>query len=255
MNSLSIEAYKLIKDSKNIIVVTGAGISVSSGIPDFRSPESGLYATIGKKYDLTRPEDVFDINFFRKEPRLFYEVISTILAKEVKPTPTHKFIKMLQDKKKLLRNYTQNIDGLERKVGIDDSLLVEAHGSFNDAQCTNYHQQDVDRLIENIQNRKITKCTECSAYVKPTITFFGQALPERYEQLIQNDLKKCDLLIIIGTSLKVKPIGNIPALLPYETPKIVINLENCVHNLKDGDVLILGDCDSETVAISNLLNE
>lgn len=114
---------------KNIIVMVGAGISVSCGIPDFRTKGTGLYDNL-QKYNLTKPEDIFEINFFRNNPKPF-----NILAKElfpstnssIKPSPTHYFIKLLYEKNLLLRCFTQNIDGLEYIAGIPDEKIVQAH--------------------------------------------------------------------------------------------------------------------------------
>lgn len=120
----------------NVIVMTGAGVSTAAGIPDFRSPKTGLYANL-QKYKLPYPEAIFDIEYFYDRPEPFY-----ILAKEImpsadtfRPTLSHYFIKLLANNKLLLRNYTQNIDTLERLAGLDEELLVEAHGSFHSARC------------------------------------------------------------------------------------------------------------------------
>ena len=83
---------------KKVVVLTGAGISVSAGIPDFRSPKTGLYANLGK-YDLPRPESIFEMEFFKEKPRAFYQLAQEFLdTDKFDPTPTHFFIKLLQDK-------------------------------------------------------------------------------------------------------------------------------------------------------------
>jgi NAD-dependent deacetylase sirtuin 2 len=254
--SLHESAYNLIEESNRILVITGAGISVSAGIPDFRTPGVGLYDTIGKHIGLTKPEDVFNIHFFREEPSLFYTVAKTLFRDDYVPTKTHEFIKMIQDKGKLLRNYTQNIDGLERKVGIKDELLVEAHGSFNAAECTNPEcnsEQDVLLLKKNINIDRVTKCENCGSFVKPTIVFFGEGLPQRYLKLIDDDIKNCDLLIIIGTSLKVNPIASIPSRIADRgVPKIVINRDFCIKRNKGDIALYGGYCDEETSKIMDI---
>jgi NAD-dependent SIR2 family protein deacetylase len=124
----------LIKNSKKLIVMTGAGISTAAGIPDFRSPGSGLYSNL-MKYNLPFPEAIFDIVYFRKHPDAFYTLAKELFPGEFKPTKCHFFIKLLEEKGVLLRNYTQNIDMLERIAGVSDQMLVEAHGSFLGAKC------------------------------------------------------------------------------------------------------------------------
>jgi NAD-dependent SIR2 family protein deacetylase len=108
---------------KKILVLTGAGISVSSGIPDFRTPGTGLYDNL-KQYNLPRPEALFDINFFISNPKPFYTYSKNEEWSNYNPTPTHFFIKMLDDKGVLFYNLTQNIDNLEQKTGINMSKVV-----------------------------------------------------------------------------------------------------------------------------------
>lgn len=119
-----------IRKSKRIIVITGAGISVSSGIPDFRSKDIGIYHTLDcDQYNIPSAELLFDYEFFRIDAEPFYKFSSNLLPNDdVRPSPCHNFIACLQARGKLLRNYTQNVDGLERKAGI--TKLIECHGSM-----------------------------------------------------------------------------------------------------------------------------
>ena len=104
---------------KKIVVATGAGISVSAGIPDFRSPKTGLYSNLGK-YKLPTPESMFDLKYFQEKPEAFYQLANEFLdTDKYSPTPTHYFSKLLQDKNMLQFNLTQNIDNLESKTGLD----------------------------------------------------------------------------------------------------------------------------------------
>jgi len=152
--------------------MTGAGISVSCGIPDFRSPGTGLYANL-QKYNLPRPESIFDIGYFRKNPKPF-----CILAKELypglyAPSPAHYFIKFLADQGILLRNYSQNIDGLELIAGLPSELLVQAHGGFQNAHCIACNKEfSPDVVKEAVLKEDIPRCTKCNGLVKPDIVFF-----------------------------------------------------------------------------------
>ena len=101
---------------KNVIVMAGAGISVSAGIPDFRTPGTGLYDNLAK-YNLPEPTAVFDINFFRDNPAPFYQLAKELFPGQYRPTPTHNFIRLLHDHGLLLRCFTQNIDSLEAEAG------------------------------------------------------------------------------------------------------------------------------------------
>lgn len=114
--------------------MTGAGISVSAGIPDFRSPGTGVYANL-QKYKLPSPEALFQIDYFIEKPTAFYDFAQNFDLTKFNPTPTHFFIKMLQEKGILLANPTQNIDNLEEKTGMDMSSVIQAHGANRGARC------------------------------------------------------------------------------------------------------------------------
>ncbi|XP_006817022.1 NAD-dependent protein deacetylase sirtuin-2-like, partial [Saccoglossus kowalevskii] len=119
---------------KNIVVLTGAGISTSAGIPDFRSPESGLYDNL-QKYNLPNPQAIFEIGYFKENPEPFFTLAKELYPGSFKPTICHYFIKLLSDKNLLLRNYTQNVDSLERIAGVPGDKMVEAHGTFHTGHC------------------------------------------------------------------------------------------------------------------------
>ena len=105
------------KKYEKIVVLTGAGISVSAGIPDFRSPGSGIYANL-QKYKLSRPEELFTLKYFFEYPHVFYDFAKEFDLENYEPTPTHYFIRMLELKGLLHLNLTQNIDNLEEKTGL-----------------------------------------------------------------------------------------------------------------------------------------
>jgi NAD-dependent histone deacetylase SIR2 len=108
---------------------TGAGISTSAGIPDFRSPETGLYANLAR-LNLPYAEAVFDISYFRDKPEPFYTLAQELYPGKYRPTITHSFITLLHKKGLLLKLFTQNIDCLEREAGVPGDTIIEAHGSF-----------------------------------------------------------------------------------------------------------------------------
>ncbi|RUS12426.1 DHS-like NAD/FAD-binding domain-containing protein, partial [Endogone sp. FLAS-F59071] len=129
----------------SIIVMTGAGISTAAGIPDFRTPGTGLYDNL-QKYKLPYPEAIFTILLRRecKNPEPFYAVAKQLYPGKLFPTKTHYFILLLHSKNLLLRNFTLNIDTLERIAGIPEDILVEAHGSFASAKCVICHKKADD---------------------------------------------------------------------------------------------------------------
>ncbi|XP_074657805.1 NAD-dependent protein deacetylase sirtuin-2-like [Tubulanus polymorphus] len=219
---------KYIKDGccKNIIVMTGAGISTSAGIPDFRSPGSGLYHNL-EKYDLPNPQAIFDIGFFKENPEPFFMLAKNLWPGVFKPTPCHYFIRLLHEKGMLLRTFTQNIDTLERVAGIPGDEIVEAHGTFHTSHCLGCRKEySQDWMKEQIFTGGVPKCTDCEGLVKPDIVFFGEALPNRFFECAKSDFEKCDLLIIMGSSLVVQPFASMVNRVPETTPRLYINLEN-----------------------------
>ncbi|XP_071618256.1 NAD-dependent protein deacetylase sirtuin-3, mitochondrial isoform X3 [Heliangelus exortis] len=120
---------------RRVVVMAGAGISTPSGIPDFRSPGSGLYSNL-EQYDIPYPEAIFELRYFFINPKPFFTLAKELYPGSYRPNYAHYFLRLLHDKGLLLRLYTQNIDGLERAAGIPPDRLVEAHGTFATATCT-----------------------------------------------------------------------------------------------------------------------
>merc|ERR1719290_705401 len=154
------DVVKHIKEANNILVLTGAGVSVSCGIPDFRSKD-GVYARLAVDFpDLPDPQAMFDINYFRKDPRPFFKFAKEIYPGQFQPSPCHRFIQQLEASGKLLRNYTQNIDTLEQVAGI--SRVIQCHGSFATASCTKCrHRVGAELVREDIFNQTIPTCPLC----------------------------------------------------------------------------------------------
>jgi NAD-dependent histone deacetylase SIR2 len=235
-----------IRDGKarTITVMVGAGISTSAGIPDFRSPDTGLYANLAR-LDLPYAEAVFDIDYFREKPEPFYTLAHELYPGKYRPTITHSFIKLLHDKGSLLKLFTQNIDCLEREAGVPGDKIVEAHGSFARQSCIEcksaYPQEE---MREHIEARTIPRCHECKGLVKPEIVFFGEALPSAFFDN-RHLPEEADLCIVMGTSLSVQPFASLPQLAQQGKPRILINQE-VVGGLgsRPDDVLLLGDCDT-----------
>lgn len=219
---------KAIREGKvrNIVVMSGAGISVSAGIPDFRSPGTGLYDNL-QKYNLPRAEAIFDIGFFEKHPKAFCTLAKELYPGNFCPTPTHAFIRLLAEKKVLLRNYTQNIDTLEIGAGVPEDKLVQAHGGFKTAHCIKCGaQHSSDYVKQEVFADRVPACKKCEAgIVKPDIVFFGENLPERFHRLSGEDLPKCDLLLIMGTSLTVHPFAGLVNDVTDDTVRILFNRE------------------------------
>ncbi|XP_038677745.1 NAD-dependent protein deacetylase sirtuin-1 isoform X1 [Scyliorhinus canicula] len=239
------DVVRILKESKKIMVLTGAGVSVSCGIPDFRSRD-GIYARLAVDFpDLPDPHAMFDIEYFRKDPRPFFKFAKEIYPGQFQPSLCHKFIALLDKQEKLLRNYTQNIDTLEQVAGI--RRIVECHGSFAMASCLMCkYKVDCEAIRKDVFNQVVPQCPKCPpdvplAIMKPDIVFFGENLPEQFHRSMKYDKDEVDLLIVIGSSLKVRPVALIPSSIPHHVPQVLINREPLNH--LNFDVELLGDCD------------
>nr|XP_020665072.1 NAD-dependent protein deacetylase sirtuin-1 [Pogona vitticeps] len=239
------DAVKLLHECKKIIVLTGAGVSVSCGIPDFRSRD-GIYARLAVDFpDLPDPQAMFDIEYFRKDPRPFFKFAKEIYPGQFQPSLCHKCMALLDKEKKLLHNYTQNIDTMEQVAGIQ--RIIQCHGSFATASCLICkYKVDCEVVRADIFNQVVPRCPRCPpdeplAIIKPEIVFFGENLPEQFHRAMKYDKDEVDLLIVIGSSLKVRPVALIPSSIPHEVPQILINREPLPH--LHFDVELLGDCD------------
>ncbi len=201
----------LIQNSHNIVVMTGAGISTSAGIPDFRGP-NGIYVT--KRYD---PIETFDINHFYKNPKPFYDFTRDLLSlsQKAEPTFTHKFFKKIEDMGKLKAVITQNIDMLHQRAG--SKVVYELHGSYQDSKCVKCGKSySFDEFQQKVFDEDVPGCNECGSLIKPDIVFFGEPVKFIEESILS--VSKSDLLIIVGTSLKIYPAS----LIPYYAKNIVI---------------------------------
>ncbi|KAF4617784.1 hypothetical protein D9613_006168 [Agrocybe pediades] len=230
-------------DCKNIVLMIGAGVSTSAGIPDFRSPETGLYSNLAR-LNLPHPEAVFEIGFFRRNPVPFYTLAHELYPGKFRPTPTHSFIRLLSEKSLLHTCFTQNIDTLERRAGVPGDKIIEAHGSFATQRCIDCKRSfDDAKMKEHILAKKIARCERCNGYVKPDIVFFGEQLPDNFLSSISNMLE-ADLLIIMGTSLTVQPFASLADMVKDTCPRVLINIDR-VGNLGSmpDDVVLLGKCD------------
>ncbi|WVQ75653.1 hypothetical protein IAR50_005282 [Cryptococcus sp. DSM 104548] len=237
-------AARIIKSgkAKNVVFLLGAGISTSAGIPDFRSPETGLYHNL-QALNLPFPEAVFELGFFQKRPEPFWALAKEIYPGRHFPTPTHYLLELFRRHNVLKRVFTQNIDTLESIAGLPADMIVEAHGSFATAHCLKCRRQ-VDReevLRAGVRRGEVVKCDAtvkdargkgkgkgkdktCGGLVKPDIVFFGEGLPDRFFELIP-ELRKCDLLVVIGTSLQVQPFASLVNYVPSNCPRLLINRE------------------------------
>jgi len=257
----------------NVVIMCGAGISTSAGIPDFRTPSAGLYFKL-RKYNLPYPEAVFEGRYFRQDPKPFYGLVREIFPENISPTTTHQFFSLLHKKGLLRRIYTQNIDALEYLAGVPEDKIVEAHGSFKSGYCTACSETyDLSWLKHQIFNGNqadgVPRCAKCGGVVRPDVVLFGEALPARFWSNIDTDFKACDLLLVFGTSLVVSPFNTLVGKPGKSVPRVYINktkpgatgsllgwfmsMGANVDFSRLSDLQLLGDCDRQVEEVCQRL--
>lgn len=206
---------EMIESSSRIVLLSGAGLSTSAGIPDFRGPD-GLYRKLG----IENPERIFDIGTFEKDPSFYYGFHREFLrqVESVKPTAAHRFFARLEEQGKLAGIVTQNIDALHQKAG--SSKVLEIHGSIWRSHCTRcgkgYSYEESARKVET---EGVPHCDSCRSVLKPDVVFFGENVLQF--EACQELVARSDLLFVVGSSLVVTPAAWLPSLCPG--PVIVVN--------------------------------
>lgn len=236
MNNIE-KAVELISQSKNIVVSTGAGISVGSGIPAFRSENEKdniwdridpvMYASIEAIEE--RPEEVWQV-FIR-------DIKETIDNAE--PSLTHNVIAELESLKESITVITQNVDGLHQKAG--SSNVIEFHGTMSKYYCLDC-EDEVDS--SDIDTTEIPPKCKCGGIYRPDCVFFGEGIPENAFISSFKAVENCDLMIVIGTSAVVQPAASLPILALENHARVIeINLEETGLS-QIADILIQGNCDN-----------
>ena len=211
----------LLSRSQRIVVLTGAGISTSAGIADFRGPQ-GLYTS--RIYDA---EKVFDIEYFLKDPKPFYEFARDFigLEKTLEPTSAHRVLAQLESAGKLTAIVTQNIDGLHHKAG--SQKVLEMHGSFRSSHCLRCRKVFDFYELKMMLTRLGTPHCECRGLIKPDIVFFGENV-KHYSDALQL-AETADLFFVVGTSCSVYPAASLPQFVPGKI--IIVNQDEVQLNM------------------------
>ncbi len=193
---------ELLRRSRHALALTGAGISTDSGIPDFRSPESGLWSKID-------PREVATWEAFRRNPRKFYrfwmERLPSLL--QARPNVTHITLARLEENGLLQGIITQNIDNLHREAG--SNRIWEVHGNYKRAVCIACGRSHrIEALLAKLEEVDLPHCNGCGGLLKPDVVLFGEQLPQSFAQAAAA-VGRADLLIALGTSLEVYPVAGL----------------------------------------------
>jgi NAD-dependent deacetylase len=210
------QAARLIDRARRMVAMTGAGISTPSGIPDFRSPDSGLW-------DYTDPLEVASIFAFRHNPQRFYNWVRplSLLMLEARPNPAHYALAALEREGKLKAVITQNIDDLHHKAG--SQTVYELHGHLREVTCTKCYavQDSAAAFAKFIADGQVPR-HHCGGVLKPNVILFGEQLPMREFVLAQVATKEADLMLVAGSSLEVAPASELPDLALENKAKLII---------------------------------
>lgn len=210
------ELKQLIKSSNNIVLFTGAGISVPSGIPDFRSA-NGIY---NEKYGMLSPEEIISHSFFMASPDIFYKFYKEkMVYQDALPNPGHLYFKKLEDEGKIKAVITQNIDGLHQLAG--NKNVIEVHGSILRNHCMKCGKS---YELKDLYNSLVPRCS-CGGIIKPDVVLYEEPLDMNLFDEAIRYIRNADLLIIVGTSLVVAPASS---LVTYFRGRkiVVINKDN-----------------------------
>jgi NAD-dependent deacetylase len=213
-------AVTLLREAHYAIALTGAGSSTPSGIPDFRSPGSGMW----ERFD---PMEVASIYTFRRHPEVFYNwirpVVTMLLAAE--PNPSHLALAELETGGWLKAIITQNIDNLYQRAGARE--VLELHGHMREATCIScYRTVPSQELLDDfLTSDEIPRCSACGGVMKPNVVLFGEQLPIKVVNAAMAHIRQADLIIIAGSSLEVMPASQLPLLVHEQAGRlIVVNL-------------------------------
>ena len=236
------DAAELLQHAQKIVVLTGAGISTESGIPDFRSPGSIWLATSPVNYRdfISKPEA-------RQQYWQTRRNLSSQVA-QARPNAAHHALVALEHLQRLLGVVTQNFDGLHQDAGLPSKRVIELHGTSREAACTLCGtRSSMVKVQQRIDAGEVDpRCTACGGYLKSATILFGQHVPETELTQAKEWVANCDLFFVIGSSLKVSPASILPRLaLSRNVPLIILNLlptsydslADVVFHEKAGEVL------------------
>ena len=234
----------LLRDSERAVVLTGAGISVPSGIPDFRSPGTGLWENVD-------PMEVAHIDAWRRDPDRFWSFYGQRFASLVdkQPNEAHFAVAELERRGHVRAVVTQNIDRLHRLAGTE--RLIEVHGSIDQSVCLQCGGKvSIGRVVELLgEEEGAPVCESCVLPLKPDVVLFGELLPERALSEAQSLAMDADLMLCIGSSLEVYPVAGLPAMTHGAGGRLVLITQGPTPYDGDAEVKLGGDVVEELRAV------
>lgn len=238
---------ELIRSSRCTVALTGAGISVPSGIPDFRSPGTGLWENVD-------PMEVAHIDVFNRDPKRFWSYYRPRfgMLEEKEPNRAHEVLAQLEERGLLAAVVTQNIDRLHRKAG--SRRVIEVHGTIETSSCVrcaaSYPLASVPGLFDD---DGVPRCGHCEGPVKPDVVLFGEMLPQGAMEEAFALAERADLLLCIGSSLEVYPVASLPAATLKSGGRVAIVTKGSTPYDGDAEVRLETDVVEDLEAVMSAL--
>jgi NAD-dependent deacetylase len=234
---------ELIRESSSTVVLTGAGVSVPSGIPDFRTPETGLWANVD-------PMEVAHIDVFERDPARFWSYYRPRFQSlgDKRPNPAHEALAELERRGLVAGVITQNIDRLHRAAGSRN--VVEVHGSIETSSCvrcaTVFEIDEVDALFDG---DGVAICSNCRGPVKPDVILFGELLSEGAMARARDLAERAELMICVGSSLAVYPVAGLPQLTLERGGRLAIVTKGGTPYDGEAELKLAGEVVEELAAL------
>jgi len=210
-------AAEMLAGSQHAVVLTGAGHSTASGIPDFRSPDTGLWQQVD-------PMEVASIYGFQRNPKAFYDWIRPLARQmvEAQPNPAHFALAELEEMGVLKAVITQNIDELHHRAG--SKRVLELHGTVRTATCTSCleHLPTTEMWPAFVASAQMPHCPYCGGLLKPDVVLFGETLPVHILEEAQRESEQCDVMLVAGSSLEVYPAADLPLRAAQAGAQVII---------------------------------
>jgi len=249
INELAQQAAQFILESGSTVVLTGAGASTESGIPDFRGP-NGLWTKVD-------PLKFASIQGFLSDPKSWWEMALELAPTllNAKPNPTHKMLAKLEKMNLLDCIITQNVDGLHQQAG--STKVLEVHGSLFSASCTVCQEQEGRKYLEKaMTKRKIpVMCPTCGGLMKLDAVFFGETLPQGVYAQALSAVRSCQLLIAIGSYLVVYPVASLPTIAKQSGARFIIINKEPTPLDSTADIVIHAEAGSVLTEIVNAIKQ
>jgi NAD-dependent deacetylase len=240
---------EMLREARSALVLTGAGVSVPSGIPDFRSPGTGIWEKVN-------PMEVAHIDAFRREPDRFWHFYGNRFASLVdkEPNDAHRAIAELERRGLIRGVVTQNVDRLHRRAGSQN--VIEVHGSIEWSVCPECGgRTSLERILEIIaEHPGAPECPACIAPLKPDVVLFGEMLPEEAISDAYALAAEADVIVCIGSSLEVFPVATLPGVTRDGGGQIALITQGPTPYDDDAAVKLDGDVVAELAAVMAALD-